>query len=89
MEQGSHIHETTTKESGGSVMPQVPKAMAAELGGQGQGLLSDTPASQKPDASSILMASSLMAGMGKLGRGGGESLRTPKKQRGTGKGMLK
>jgi hypothetical protein len=62
---------------------------AAMAGGTEQGLLSDQPPSQRPDASSILMASSLMAGMGKLGRGGGESLRAPKKQRGTGKGMLK
>jgi hypothetical protein len=70
-------------------MPQVPKAMLETMGGQGKGLLTDTPASQQPDASSILMASSLMAGMGKLGRGSGESLRSPKKQKGTGKGMLK
>jgi hypothetical protein len=70
-------------------MPQVPKAALEALGGSNQGLLSDQPASQKPDASSILMASSLMASMGRLGRGSGESLRTPKKQKGTGKGMLK
>jgi hypothetical protein len=70
-------------------MPTVPKAAMEALGGSNQGLLSDQPPSQKPDASSILMASSLMAGMGKLGRGGGESLRAPKKQKGTGKGLMR
>lgn len=69
-------------------MPQVPKAMAAELGGNSQGLLSDQPASQRPDASSVLMASSLMASMGRLGRGSGESLRAPKGQKGSRKGSL-
>jgi hypothetical protein len=70
-------------------MPTVPKAALEALGGSNPGLLTDQPPGQRPDASSILMASSLMAGMGKLGRGSGESLRTPKKQKGTGKGMLK
>jgi hypothetical protein len=70
-------------------MPTVPKAALEALGGSNQGLLSDAPPGQKPDASSILMASSLMAGMGRLGRGSGESLRAPKKQKGTGKGLMK
>lgn len=68
-------------------MPQVPKALMEAMSGKSQGLLSDQP--NKPDASSVLMASSLMAGMGKIGRGKGESLRGPKKQKGTGGGLLK
>lgn len=69
-------------------MPQVPKAALEALGGSNQGLLSDQPASQRPDASSVLMASSLMASMGKLGRGSGESLKAPKGQKGSRKGSL-
>lgn len=67
-------------------MPQVPKAVAEALGGSNPGLLSDQPSSQKPDASSILMASSLMAGMGRLGRSSGASLSAPKRQKGSKKG---
>ena len=71
-------------------MPTVPKSLmaAAAMGGNTPGLLSDQPASQRPDASSVLMASSMMANSGRIGRGSGESLRGPKAQKGTKKGSL-
>lgn len=70
-------------------MPQVPKALLEAMGeGPNQSLLSNQPASQRPDASSVLMASSMMANAGRIGRGSGESLRGPRAQKGTKKGSM-
>jgi len=71
-------------------MPTVPKALLEQVGlGEGNpSLLSNQPASQRPDASSVLMASSMMANAGKIGRGSGESLKAPKRQKGSKKGSL-
>lgn len=72
------------------MMPTVPKALM-EAVGMGEGnpsLLSNQSASQRPDASSVLMASSMMASAGRIGRGAGASLAAPRRQKGTKKGSL-
>jgi hypothetical protein len=73
-------------------MPTVPKLDPSQTQGD-PGLLSDQAPGTRPDASSVLMASSLMANMGRLGHGAGESLRAPKRQKGAkgaaGKGILR
>ena len=74
-------------------MPTVPRNLGYDPQAEGSaGLMS----SARPDASSILMAASLMHGMGRLGQGaapigggGGATLRTPRAGRspkGTGAG---
>lgn len=70
-------------------MPTVPKALLEAMGeSPNQSLLSNQPASQRPDASSVLMASSMMANAGRIGRSAGASISTPKRQKGTKKGSL-
>ena len=74
-------------------MPTVPRNLGYDPQAEGgAGLMS----ANRPDASSILMAASLMHGMGRLGQGaapagggGGATIRTPRKGRspkGTGVG---
>lgn len=60
-------------------MPQVPKSVSDIARGD-PSLLTENP-STRPDASSVLMASSIMAGMGRLGRGSGEAFRAPRRQK--------
>ena len=60
-------------------MPTVPKGMLdPSQVASPPGLLGDDP-STRPDASSILQAASVMQGLGRIGRGRGETLGQPRR----------